>query len=218
MKNLVIYLITVMLLYSCSKSNHGETCTDPETCCSKVTGKSMTTNSEDIVTGGISVDEIRVVILDAKHQDRLDPRSSAYFGDKFVKGIKMFGFWDGKKQRCIVHNQISIPFNSFHYTFNLYWFKPVYEEGRHYFYTYICYPDGNEDQIKFRCLQDEKTMYGWRQNFDKIWVNGELAFDLFDASKENIWKHYNPKYFPVTVPDNGGVVPAFGYDIIYITK
>ena len=218
MKNLIISLIAIMLLYSCSKVV--ETCTDPKTCCGNVAGKSLTKSSEDKVTGGIDCIFVRVVILDAKHQDRLDPQSPAYFGDRFVRGIKTFGFWDGKRQHCVAMSHISTPFNSNHYTVHLYWFKPVYEDGRYYFYTYICYPKGKEDQIKFRCKQDEN---GYRLYYDKIWVNDELVYD-YDDLKEGQKSYYNPKYFPwmVTVFDDKGnqvaVKPDVGYDLIYITK
>ena len=178
---------------------------------------------EDIILGGtIMPVPTRVVILDKMHQDRLDPKSPAYFGDKFIKGIKTYGFWDGKRQHCIAIKTVEAPYHSHHYFVNLYWCKPVNEGDRLVYYTYICYPDGKEDQIKVRLNDENKNI----PFYDKIWFNGELVYDhYYDVSKKDLWKrYYNEKYFPWMKPlydDYGnhvGNMPSYGRDIFYITK
>ena len=226
MKNLVISFLTALLLFSCSKLER--TCTDRGTCCGRFSKNFVKSDvGEVLLTGGVTLPiPIHVSLLDETHQDLLNPASPAFLGNNFFGGIKTYGFWDGKRQHCVAMNPIDAPNRSnqspFYYVVNLYWFKPVIEDDRHVFYTYICYPDGSEDEIKVR----ENSSDPCNVFYDKIWVNGELVYDQFyDVSKENLWRrYYNPNYFhwmePVYDMDGNhvGNIPTTCHDFVYITK
>jgi len=59
-------------------------------------------------------------------------------------------------------------------------------------HTYIRYPDGSDDEIKVEIYENSNGVSSLRIK-GKVWVNGELAFDLKS-------RYYNPKYFPFLKP------------------
>ena len=63
----------------------------------------------------------------------------------------------------------------------------VYETG--FSYTYICYPDGSEDEIKARIYSNKGLTV-----IDKIWINGELVKESHESLSYQ--PYYNPKYYP----------------------
>jgi len=71
------------------------------------------------------------------------------------------------------------------------------EDGRKVTYTYISYPDGSEDEIKVQIYENEK---GSMVLINKIWLNGELAFDNHWNGFETLKAYYNPKYYPWLTP------------------
>ena len=92
----------------------------------------------------------------------------------------------------------------------------VYEDDRIFTYTFIRYPDGNEDEIKIQFLFEDDKRY-----IDVIWINQEVAYMRTEDTSQKVY--YNPKYFPlfrvVSSYDgsNAGLVPSLP-SVVTITK
>ena len=98
----------------------------------------------------------------------------------------------------------------------------VTEGNRDIAYTYIQYPDGNEDEIKVQLYRTPSLLL-----MDQIWINGELVYSMHPKEGSLSTKqYYNPEYYPFLVPtldDNGKqigdlVQPENGTRIIVIKK
>ena len=96
------------------------------------------------------------------------------------------------------------------------------EGNRDIAYTYIQYPDGNEDEIKVQLYRTPSLLL-----MDQIWINGELVYSMHHKEGSLSTKqYYNPEYYPFLVPtldDNGKqigdlVQPENGTRIIVIKK
>ena len=218
MKNFLFFLIIVLM---CSSCNNNMIVEQDEPCFP--------------VGGVLPPPPMAIILIDEDGKDRLNPKSPAYFGDEFVKGIRVLGF--NRKYLnpvccprhncdCIMYWPIRPPFiwveghgyvgqgNNGFYTIVLGGTAGEDEDGESYAFMYICYPDGSEDMIRFR--------------IGKVLVNSELAMDMKLGSgvKEDLWhRYYNPKYFLELVPVfNGdgkqiGIMPKNGGTLlIVITK
>jgi hypothetical protein len=206
-------------------------------------------NEDEVIVGGILKDmALFIVITDKDNNDRLNPESSAYFGDVFIKGINVMYLCDGKKLSFLDyyyytgggtlfviddvknHNPISPPAP---YWATLCYYNidcsrgtltSVIEDGKMFTYTYICYPDGNEDEIKVQ-IYNEKTDMGWATMLEKIWINGELAADFSNNvfCRTDKYAYFNPKFYPWMEPSYDtdgnywGMKPKAG-SIVVITK
>ena len=220
MKVYVFFLLTLAtLFYSCNK---GEIIEDKAVC-------------------NLS---LRIVICDETQNDRLSPESSAYFGDYYMKGIELLFLCDGKKCTFIDyyrfigggswfwiddvenHVYVSPPFrqigeyNIDQLTLGYYYIDCtssayIMEYGQKVTYTYIKYPDGNEDEIKTQIYEAPGLMIN-----EKIWINGELAYEMGAWGAKDFY--YNPKYYPWMKPvydDIGsqkGVMPEAGNMVVMI--
>ena len=98
----------------------------------------------------------------------------------------------------------------------------VTEGNRDIAYTYIQYPDGNEDEIKVQLYRTSSLLL-----MDQIWINGELVYSMHPKEGSLSTKqYYNPEYYPFLVPtlDDDGkqigdlVQPEGGTSIIVIKK
>jgi len=184
MKNFVKYLMIIMILYSCKKTSN---------------------NYE-----GVIVDfNLIFLITDETFKDRLNPESSVFFGEEYVQGIKLYSIVNGQKREIIDYNQQFIKppvrwFENENHSGYIdqgshgYYYIPFYlvvkffheEDGNIVTHLYIQYPDESEDVIKVREYKNKsKTVH----TYDKIWINGELAFEWGSGFED---RYYNPKYFP----------------------
>ena len=179
MKRLWYILIIITMMYSCKKGDIGE--------------KSN--------IGGSNIDNIVIIlIVDESFNDRLNPDSPAYFGDNYTNEIKVLYYHEGEKLTFIEeyyatgggksyfindvenHKDISpssvspLGFSSIDCTtFNYSCFSEL--EGV-FSFTYISYPDGSEDEIKVEYNADDFGI-----DIDKLWINGELAYDKDERRK-----------------------------------
>lgn len=212
MKNIILFLTITALFCSCEK------------------------NAEEVqidTPSGVVIDfRINILVTDGMLQDRLNPESPAYFGEEYVEGIKLYTIVNGEK-RMIEYPLINEPFRwyvdkdgnssqSYNGTLGYYFIQfpfpkiggYIEESGKIYMYLYIQYLDGSEDVIK---IQEYKNETGSIHSFDKLWINGELAFELIHPEF-----YYNTKYFQWLVPvlgDDGKqignkVMPKDGFNVV----
>ena len=172
---------------------------------------------------------LELVIVDDQLQDRLNPESPAYIGDKIQLYIR-----DGDIKTVLVYQDESIiqpPLrwterygyinqNTLGYYFIRFpWTSLVGDDN--FSICYLHYPDGSEDEIKVQTYENEN---GTILRKDKIWVNGELAFEFGHWGVKDFY--YNPKFYPWLEPlldDDGNPIsyyvrPKNGTDIIVIKK
>ena len=151
---------------------------------------------------------ITLFIVDSDFQDLLNPESSGYFGEE----IKV----------KYLHNDISEPFKAslFGQTvfpppdtvplrcyFGCYYIVGLTpslslpfvkdDNGSSTYYYYICYPDGNEDEIKVEVglFTNKLIPCGSAYIAEKIWINGELVCEMLDFEKKDFY--LNPEYYPL---------------------
>ena len=248
MKNAVIYLIMMALFCSCN-ADRGES-------------ELQDINGQNTISLRFGVN---IVIVDEELNDRLNPESPSYFGDDFTDGIEIFYLCDGKKltlfggawsyltkavfpssEEIASYKPITPPVRWMErygyidngtlgfYFINCSSFAFFNEDDKDVTYTYIHYPDGSEDEIKVQLFIWNE---GNKVNIDKLWINGELAYDadyksviiesLSTPDQDFILKvaYYNPKYYPAMIMEPyviGGTYigekPKNGTDIVVITK
>lgn len=215
MKKSILPLLIVMQFCSCTINNR---------------------SNDEPNEGALLAINVNVVIVDEALNDRLNPDSPSYFGEEYVRGIKVLYLCDGKKLEFLDYyyfigggvrffienvknrNPISEPhFDSFGHYFIDCVGTPFMENGEQVVYTYLSYPDGNEDEIKVRYFHD-----GGFLAIDKIWINGELALEGVEIVNPG-QMYYNPKYFPWMRPiiDNSGKQTGIvreGRGLIVLTK
>ena len=230
MKKFVVYLMHLVLFFSCNKAD-------------------IESNVDTVFPS-----RIKIIIVDEAYNDRLNPELQSYFGDDYTKGIEVLYLCDNKKVTFLEyykylgggswwfiddvenHEFISHPvFKTTNDSVGLgtpwYFFiecssDAMFEEaGQVVSYTYIRYPDGSEDEIKAqrKIWSSERTsndeIGGGGMSNDKIWINGELAYE-FSMSDGH---YYNPKFYPWMQPvfDNNhiqiGVMPI-EEGIVVLTK
>jgi len=207
-----MFLLSFTLLSFCSCNKHSENSDDP-------TG----------VENGDVIDlRLDLVIVDEEFQDLLNPESPDFIGDK----IQLFYLQDGIKTVLFYYDEpvIQPPLrwterygyinqNTLGYYFIR--FPWAYSGTDNFSFCYIRYPDGSVVEIKVKTYENEN---GTVLSKDKIWVNGELAFESGHWGIKDFY--YNPKNYPWLEPvlDNDGkpigncVRPKNGTDIFVITK
>jgi hypothetical protein len=201
MKTLAYFLFMVALLCSC-----------------------ISCKEEQSIGGDVVALGLFVCILDEAFNDRLNPESSSYFGDEFIKNTKITYTADDSKSKYVfpmnesfyLSEEIKPPFRWYENDKDAYYIK---ENSRGYYYfqcragvdTKICYPDGSEDEIKVEIWQSEDTRV---TNIGKVWINDELVYERGFYKVKN---HYiNPKYSPFMKPlydEDGniwGELPDYG--------
>ena len=252
MKNLVVFAFILLAFSSCSKESEES---KPET---------PYQIPDDWVLGQEYFNvALCIVIVDQTLQDRLNPESPAYFGKAYSEGIEMLYLYNGKKIRGYeiglmykyesfseVWEGIQPPVRKTvdhgvidRNTLGYYYFNadPVYvlKDNNLTTYTYLRYPDGEEDEIKVQIFETEGRIITC---LDKIWINNELVYALSEDralsylgilpdsadrfNPDSYQDYYNPKYYPFLVPelDNEGrqlgqrVVPKYGTPIVVIMK
>jgi len=197
-------------------------------------------NKTDEPTDIKSINQLMVdiAIVDAELNDCLDPASPSYWGNEYTKGIEVKYLCNGRKctfkEYCFFIG-VGLGMNNYdNYTFidtppvgidEKYTItctsRAFYSIGGKFFTTtYICYPDGGEDEIKVQILK-----YKHMTVIDKLWINDELVSD------QGTWNpisgftgdyYFNPKYYPWIKPrfdDQGnlyGMFPETNY--IVLTK
>jgi len=215
MKNAVVILMIVLLFGSCT--------------------------NKDVPNYDALNHVISLMVVDEALHDRLNPKSSSYFGEEYIQGIKFFNkvndekseyeppyyyasegpdpyFWRIRangipiKAEDVERMQLIQPPYVWHETehssmwvangttHGFYFIRNeglsllTEEEGEMFSYLYIQFPDGSEDEIKAREYKNKSGSVGI---FDKIWINGDLAYEnKFDPAKN----YFNPKYYPDLVP------------------
>ena len=100
-----------------------------------------------------------------------------------------------------------------------------FEDNEIVYYSWICYPDGSEDELKVQIFENETSSI---IQIGKLWVNNELAFDMgtWNGPEKGFAGdfYWNPKYYPWMIPsyDNlGNLLGMFpkGYrNCVLITK
>ena len=189
---------------------------------------------------------IQIVLTDPELNDRLNPGSPSFLGEEYTQGIEvMYRYKDQKltlpqlwplqtNGGAILGEWSTIypPYmedNGYGKTDGntkgYYYIEasPFVTEGnRDIAYTYIQYPDGNEDEIKVQLYRTPSLLL-----MDQIWINGELVSSMHPKEGSLSTKqYYNPEYYPFLVPtldDNGKqigdlVQPENGTRIIVIKK
>ena len=179
-------------------------------------------NKSQIVEIVINFD-VLVAIVDEEYNDLLNPELPNYLGDEYTNGIEVLYLAKDKKiswleyfyatvgERVFYEDElenykvVSPPYRyapgygKVNYgTLGKYFInctsKPIgsdfYSLNQIVTHTYIRYPDGKEDEIKVEIFQNETHSL---TKIGKLWVNGELAFDLMK-------RYYNPEYFPFMKP------------------
>jgi hypothetical protein len=172
-------------------------------------GKQM----EDEIGGSTSDLRLAVALVDQDLQDRLDPESPAYFGDEYVRGIKVLYPYKGKKITDPVLNAYAFKgqMDMSHYTTIYTTINPPHNPLGYYFmltapslfaddtYVYIRYPDGSEDEVKV-LIYERRDGRSKLVLIDKVWFNDELACDLQGDLQGTGPDYYNPNYYPVLEP------------------
>ena len=214
MKKLAIFLIIPALFFSCSEGINPTAVEEK---------KAEEENNIDSPVGVSINLSVLVAVVDEDYNDLLNPQLPNYLGDEYTNGIEVLYLVNGEKVPFLDYYQtlgggetyiiddveniktISPPYR----------YVPGYGEIKvgtlgNYFInctnmipvdvtswvnqavslTYIRYPNGNEDEIKVEIYQTEPATVTQK---GKLWVNGELAFDLMS-------RYYNPKYFPYLKP------------------
>ena len=194
MKNLAIYFIILALISSCKKDS----------------------GSSEHREGTFYNVSIKALIVDQELHDRLNPESPSYFGDEYVQNISLlFLEPESGRKLTFLESYFIVGGGGWFFIDNVdkikpiespdsrsfgYFFLPV--SGYNYFqigdpsvgYTYIRYPDGSEDEIKFEVWQEKD-----RYENGKIWVNGELAYSI-GCVKTLEGYYFNPKFYPFSEP------------------
>ena len=171
-----------------------------------------------------------IAITDGSFVDRLNPESSAYFGETFIQNIRISVLVDGKKCRTD-YDFIRPPYRETenygmidegtggYYVIGYPVWYDFLENNHIVSYAYIEYPDGNEDEIKVQYFKNED---GSLFLVEKMWINGELAFELGAWEVKDFY--YNPKYYPWLEPllddfgkPTGKLIPNPNY-VVVITK
>jgi len=232
MKKFIPILFCLPLLFGCSK---------PQTFVSteeKVQNEQEQEEFEDFpLNNWVHDTRLSIVFVDEEFNDRFNPNSLSYFGEEYINGIKRFGCYGSKERVAGKGILISTP-NSF--TLG-YYFMPCdgvtryfIEDEKDVTYYWICYPDGDEEEIKIAYLKvDDEEGHTRTLLIEKIWINGELAYSMseytylvwrynglpdyieIDYSNTDYYKlfqdYYNPKFYPWMRPeyDNNGILMRF---------
>lgn len=213
MKKSIAILIIVALFYSCNEESNEPVI--PE----KPKPEVVEPEPEPVEPGNENdtswvfihhAPQPEMVLVDSAFNDRLNPKSPGYWGDEYVKGIKVFSLYKGRRITPYEAHQITglswyepgifdTPVRSYEKpwrdkdgtihmvrqnTLGYYYISCItaWEEPfRYETYIYICYPNGSEDEIKI-LLYVTKDEYKISYN-DKIWVNGELAYAMSENEK-----------------------------------
>ena len=187
---------------------------------------------------------IQIVLTDPELNDRLNPGSPSLLGEEYTQGIEvMYRYKDQKLTLPLLWplqthggailgewSTIYPPYKDDEVygmvnqnTMGYYYIEasPFVTEGnRDIAYTYIQYPDGNEDEIKVQLYRTSSLLL-----MDQIWINGELVYSMHPKEGSLSTKqYYNPEYYPFLVPtlDDDGkqigdlVQPEGGTSIIVI--
>lgn len=186
----------------------------------------LTSCEEESVGGGVIDVYIPVVLTDANLNDLLNPDSSGYLGDEYVKGIEFYCEYKGQRITYQDHWKINPGSGMESHEYGKV-FPPYREvegygkisEGMlgYYFinatpftlgtqmeniaYSYICYPDGSEDELKVIFYKQDHLL------IDQIFLNGKMIYSMTpmegSVSKE---QYYDPEHYPFLKPyvdDNG---------------
>jgi hypothetical protein len=195
-------------------------------------GKQM----EDEIGGSISNLYLAVALVDQDFQDRLNPESPAYFGDEYVRGIKVLYPYKGKKitDPVLMAYAFKGQMDMSHYTSIYTTIRPPHNPLGYYFmvtapslfaddsYVYIRYPDGSEDEVKVQ-IYERRGERSVVILIDKVWFNDELVCDLQEGGSD----YYNPKYYPALkqpILDDEGkqigehVQPLYGTLIVVVKE
>ena len=216
-------------------------------CCVALAGLCACESEEKVYPDGPGLNEVgmQIVLTDPELNDLLNPESPSFLGEEYTKGILVMYLNAGKKTLCQFvpqytneggtqkeWNMIYPPYEDYERdgrvkknTKGYYYIEasPFVTEGnRDIAYTYIQYPDGNEDEIKVQLYRTSSLLL-----MDQIWINGELVYSMHPKEGSLSTKqYYNPEYYPFLVPtldDNGKqigdlVQPEGGTRIIVIKK
>ena len=189
---------------------------------------------------------IQIVLTDPELNDRLNPGSPSFLGEEYTQGIEVLyrykdqkltlpQLWPLQTNGGAILGEWSTIYPPYMEdngygktdgnTKGYYYIEasPFVTEGnRDIAYTYIQYPDGNEDEIKVQLYRTSSLLL-----MDQIWINGELVYSMHPQEGSISTKqYYNPEYYPFLVPtldDNGKqigdlVQPEGGTHIIVIKK
>ena len=143
---------------------------------------------------------LKIVIVDKLLQDRLDPDSKSYFGEKYAKEIEILYLSNNQKLTLseiwstLTNENVSFPEGyegiqaPFRKTDN---YGPINQNSLGYYFmnanpipilakddvthTYIRYPNGEEDEIKVQLFKNKKENITCIR---KIWINGELVYSI----------------------------------------
>ena len=162
----------------------------------------------------LSSNVMRMIVVDADFNDRLNPESPGYFGEEYIKGIELFTLnTEGEL----------IPYDD-DYEFATIFPPKRWTEGhgyinegsRGYYFLYcpacIRFPDGSEYRQKVEFYENEAILFD--KYIGKLWINDELVYEA-----GYFWvkaPYFNPKYFPFMKPllDGNGnqfcEIPDFG--------
>jgi len=176
MKRFVFFLIIISITYSCKKNFEYRDLPPTDT-------------------------RLNIALLDYEGNDRLNPKSPSYFGEEFVKGIEVLSL--GERVGIGRQNVLYPPYleNDLWggqyslYFIQLSWGTPIIEDEHKIAYSYVYYPDGNEDEMKMKFTGNEK---GEIVSIDKIWINGVLVFD--NISWDAGGPYYNSKFYHWLTP------------------
>ncbi|MDR0429651.1 MAG: hypothetical protein LBH58_04130 [Tannerellaceae bacterium] len=216
-------------------------------------------NGEDIPIIGEIIDvRLKIAIVDQLLQDRLNPDSKSYFGEKYAKEIKVLYLFNNEKRTISSiwpdvtngqsylpedYEEIQAPFretenygsvdqNSLGYYFLHASSYFLLDDVTDTSYTYVRYPNGEEDEIKVQIFKNRK---GNITRIRKIWINGELAYsvsensvlfmqgmlpDSVDTTDPDMFlNYYNPKNYPfLEQTSDHKVYPKNGSDVVVIIK
>lgn len=201
MKNSVIFLMVATLLCSCSMDGF-------------IVPQEEDIDDERVLGGSEPLNlGVHIVITNEKFDDRLNPKSPAYFGDDFFKGIEVLYLCDGEKLPYLQY------FYKKGYNGGLFWrdnienYNPVMPispkvltadyktlgPDNYNYYMIDCtsewgYFEEDGKSVSYVYIrypngsEDEiKTMFyrGEKSPHKYLWFNGELVFSYFNELIEN---------------------------------
>ena len=138
---------------------------------------------------------IQIVLTDPELNDRLNPGSPSFLGEEYTQGIEVLyrykdqkltlpQLWPLQTNGGAILGEWSTIYPPYMEdngygktdgnTKGYYYIEasPFVTEGnRDIAYTYIQYPDGNEDEIKVQLYRTSSLLL-----MDQIWINGELVY------------------------------------------
>ena len=140
---------------------------------------------------------IQIVLTDPELNDRLNPGSPSFLGEEYTQGIEVLyrykdqkltlpQLWPLQTNGGAILGEWSTIYPPYMEdngygktdgnTKGYYYIEasPFVTEGnRDIAYTYIQYPDGNEDEIKVQLYRTSSLLL-----MDQIWINGELVYSM----------------------------------------